>query len=531
MKRKQSLLLSVMLFCLTGTSLAEAANYTVKAGGGGNFTAIQACADAAVAGDTCTVFAGRYPEYVSLPTSGRAGDPITFQVNPGDLVVMRGFTITGQSYITIGGGTTATGFDITEPTFSKNACIYLQTTKHVIIQNNYIHECGINQGIRLTQRYPSSYTSIRGNTIAWPNAHPAPPCTTGCGHGAAGILVNGDHTLVDGNDISHVTDFISNYGSFNVIRNNAFHDVRVADFPSTTDTLHVDGIESSCSSLVSAMIHNLYEGNTETNNLTPNAHAFLFADSTCGSHGVIMRENAILNLGSIYLLDAIGGVPGVKDYNNTVDHSFALYAQCQLATFVLNAVQGSLINDIFYNASKNNCGWYATDPTTSSSFVGKHDLGYLSSCGTGCTYLAPFGTDPGNIKNRDPLFVDPTANLHLQVGSPARGAGTWLTTVARTDTGWGTSLVVNDAGFFQDGAGIVNADWIRVGATNTVQISSVNYTTNTINLANGISRSVGDPVYLYKDSNGKVVLLGSNPDMGAYQYGPAPARNLTAVAH
>src|SRR5437868_4977665 len=62
---------------------------TVKAAGGGNYTTIQACANAAVAGDTCTVYAGTYNEYVNLPTSGTGTNGvctscITFTVNPGD---------------------------------------------------------------------------------------------------------------------------------------------------------------------------------------------------------------------------------------------------------------------------------------------------------------------------------------------------------------------------------------------------------------------------------------------------------------
>ena len=47
-------LLNLVLLC----SRAEATAFTVKAGGGGNFTTISACANAAGAGDTCTVFAG-----------------------------------------------------------------------------------------------------------------------------------------------------------------------------------------------------------------------------------------------------------------------------------------------------------------------------------------------------------------------------------------------------------------------------------------------------------------------------------------
>jgi len=112
-----------------------------------------------------------------------------------------------------------------------------------------------------------------------------------------------------------------------------------------------------------------------------------------------------------------------------------------------------------------------------------------------------------------------------------------LTTVAATDPGSGTTLVVADSLFFQDGSyappGTVQADWIAVGTvTNTVQISSINHSTNTITLANSISRKSGDSVWLFKKSDGVRVLYGSAPDAGAYEYAgiktplPAPPSNL-----
>lgn len=531
MKRKQSLRFAAILFCLSGTFRTEATTYNVKAGGGGEFTTIQACANVTVAGDACTVFTGTYPEYVNVPSSGTAAKPITFQVNSGAAVSMRGFTVIGKNYITIGGGSAATGFNITDSTFSQSYCIYLQSTTHVTIQYNYIHECGMFQGIRMAYSAPSSYTVIKGNTITWPAAHPAPPCTTNCGNGSAGILVYGDHTLVHGNDISHVTDFIDNYGSFNVLRNNTLHDVNLADFPSTTDQMHVDGVESDCGGSAPALIHSLYENNTLTNNLTPNSHAWLLQDNGCGSHGVIIRENAILNLGSAYLYANLGGLYDVKDYNNTLVKALALVSPFSFASFTVGSIRGALINDLVYDSIPNNGTGIQLDGTTSSTFVAKNNLGYISSCAPSCTFNAPFGTGAGTILNKNPLFVDPSSDLRLQRGSPARGTGTYLTTVASGDTGSGASLVVDDAGFFQDGSGIVDADWIRVGGINTVQITSVNCATNTITLANGISRSAKDPVYLYKDSNGKVVLLNSTPDIGAYQYGPGPTppANLTAI--
>ncbi len=139
----------------------------------------------------------------------------------------------------------------------------------------------------------------------------------------------------------------------------------------------------------------------------------------------------------------------------------------------------------------------------------------------------PDGTIFHNNAIGSVLFVNPTGyDFHLQFGSPARDAGSKLTTVHATDTGSGTSLIVVDARFFQDGSWgpttsgyTVNADYIAVGTvTNTVQISSINYATNTITLANGITRSNGQSVWLYKKSDGVIVLYGSAPDCGAYEY-------------
>jgi hypothetical protein len=110
----------------------------------------------------------------------------------------------------------------------------------------------------------------------------------------------------------------------------------------------------------------------------------------------------------------------------------------------------------------------------------------------------------------------------LQAGSPAKDAGGALTIVAVADTGSGTSLVVSDAGYFQDGTyaptGTIFADWIAVGTVgNIVSISSINYSTNTITLANSITRKDNDPVWLYKKSDGARVLYGTAPDAGAYE--------------
>jgi hypothetical protein len=123
-------------------------------------------------------------------------------------------------------------------------------------------------------------------------------------------------------------------------------------------------------------------------------------------------------------------------------------------------------------------------------------------------------------------------DFSIQSNSPAIDAGAALTTVAGSDSGSGTNLIVNDANYFQ-AWNIPNTynDWIAVGSNdNIVQISSINYNTNTITLANSISRNDGDNVWLYRDSSGNRVLYGSAPDMGAYEYnesqGPSTEPNV-----
>jgi hypothetical protein len=90
------------LFSLTG---AEAAEYAVKQDGSGDFTTIQACADAARAGDACVVYAGVYNEHVRT-TAGGTSDAVRITFRTQGVATMQGFEIR-HPYVTID------GFDIT----------------------------------------------------------------------------------------------------------------------------------------------------------------------------------------------------------------------------------------------------------------------------------------------------------------------------------------------------------------------------------------------------------------------------------
>lgn len=181
--------------------------------------------------------------------------------------------------------------------------------------------------------------------------------------------------------------------------------------------------------------------------------------------------------------------------------------------------------------------WYdsTTDPKD-NVVINNIMRGHGGSSEIGSAQLSPLNTLSNNwlTADGDPLFVsedetDLTSpskpSVRLRAGSGAIDNGAALTTVAVADTGSGSSLVVEDAQFFQDGTwgsslSDIQPDWIAVGTVgNVVQIASIDYSTDTITLANGITRSDGQSVWLYKKSDGTRVLYGSAPDQGAFEYG------------
>ena len=159
-----------------------------------------------------------------------------------------------------------------------------------------------------------------------------------------------------------------------------------------------------------------------------------------------------------------------------------------------------------------------------------------------------YGGDSGGCSNTsgaDPQFNNPDVtnpasktlpDLSLQATSPARNGAGYLTTAANSGTG-STTLTVADAMYFQDGTwgsdlakastglgGTMQADWIAIGTvSNVVQISSITYgayntPAGTITLASPMTWSNGASIWLYKKSDGAVVLSGAAPDYGASEY-------------
>lgn len=202
-----------------------------------------------------------------------------------------------------------------------------------------------------------------------------------------------------------------------------------------------------------------------------------------------------------------------------------------------NVANNTIKNNLFY---QNN---------TSGSYT----LGnYYTFVEVGDSYVAVTGQDISNNwldSSGDPKFVDISAtanptidpttqwNFGLQASSPCLDGGAALTTTNGTGTGSST-LIVNDASYFfypwggmnaEIPGATISADWIAIGTVGNIhQISSINYATNTITLADTTTWSNGASVWLYKKSDGSQVLYGTAPDYGAHEYSGAPASTTPA---
>jgi hypothetical protein len=497
--------------------------YTVKAAGGGDYTTIQACADAISPGDTCVVWAGTYNEDVAVP-SGTTGNYKTMNVNGSDVVYVHSFTI--NSHVKLN------GFHIQNPANPTNApCVSLiGNSTDFYITNNNMYACGVYM-IKEPWDANTTFGFIQGNTLSYSCSTANAPnvCTA--------MAISGDHHLIENNDISHVSDGPYLSGKYNVMRTNTFHDLNSSDCGSNSGNCHVDFMQADVNVVGGGMPaqYLLLERNRAINMVGSDMHSVgLFQGEACNGQcfQAIVRFHVSAHIGGGAIVDDNSGAnppawDNVHAYNNDwIDGDNQDTGNGGgINGWFHGSTGGADLNDIFYfTFAANDFNTYACGDTACTGFQYGHSIAFCTT--SPCSIhshvygVGNFTDDPGNIQV-NPNFVNYAGNdFHLTSGSPAIGAGSNLTTVAGSDSGSGSALVVSDAGYFQDGYGIpgVEGDWIRVGPTATAQILSVNYNTNTLTLANPMSRSPGDPVYLFKDSSGRQVLYGSAPDIGALPF-------------
>ncbi len=465
-----------------------------------------------VAGDTVIVGAGGvYNERVTPAASGSISSRIVYTAAAGTIPKVRGFTVTNKSYITI------QGLELTNSGFTAdlfNAAIVATGSTGVHVISNYIHDTSA-QAIRCNPNgatAKATFLVVRDNLMT--NIGPAWPAGTGR---APIVEIWGDDCLVEGNDMSHGDDFLRPFGERNVYRNNFLHDSVETESPGGAG--HIDGFQSFCSLNDNSEAANymLVEGNIFLDNPGPNTHFGLInSTDTCGgSTTVIIRHNVIQNSGSFsYVADTNNGIAdNHKYYNNTtVNASRNSHSTVDLS----GTTQGAVLNNIFVDAIVETAPQkvYILDGSPTSE--GRSNLAYMTA-NPSQTWANPINSEAGVILNQDPLF---DSNLGLLAGSPAIGSSGPLTVVAAGDSGIGTTLILEDAHFFQPGWAAVLPDEIAIGSlSNHAAIVSIDYSTNTVELDTSLTRNSGDSVYLYANSSGTLMSL----DRGAYPSSVTPS--------
>jgi hypothetical protein len=498
----------VLLSLIVVAFRAEAASYTVKASGG-NYTSIGACANAAGAGDTCTVFAGSYGGWTQS-NSGSAGKPITFTVNPGDTVtITSGVTISSQSYITI-----------SHFTFSSGGITGNGSTSHNIIDHNTFNGAATAFNIPDGLGSNGSDNVFSNNTIKISSTS-----------NIANIYLYGNRNRIEFNTISGGDGDCMDIGGTNVVvRGNSCTNKNGGSGE------HIDFVQVMGGGTSPTLSFSLVEENTEQNcsNDGGNCH-FIIVRTGSGpvADTVIVRSNYAQNLdGTGASFGGLGdNVPHPWFYNNTMAAGRVASESGDCASYQ-NAPYSGAFNNICYNNGK---GPYFGIGGCGSGLTGFCNGNIEFNTGYSGSWDAPYSGEAtyAALHNQDPSFANFPADATLQSGSPAKNAGVALTTASGSGSN-STALTVADAHGFQPGWAGTQPDGIRIGSSTTAQISSINYTTNVITLANPASWNKGDGVYLYKDSSGNVVLNGSNPDIGAFDLknnGNPPPNGLQLVVH
>ena len=540
--------LSIILWLLP--TVCWATNYTVKAGGGGNFTTMSACAtqmstNGTGVSDTCTVFAGTYNESVTVP-AGSAGNYKIFNVNGSDAVALNSFTMSSHTKI-VGNcvepaAAGSCGFSLgTRTTTAQTAsCVSVPDgSTDIFITNNVMYGCGNTTMVGASGTNGVSFFFVQGNTMSY-----------GCGttttpNNCSAVVFSGNHILVERNDLSHLGLAVQTFAQFTVVRNNNIHDMLETECGPSSGNCHLDIIYAERSNTVASFLvqYQLWEGNTGNTVTGADGKGLWTAADNPGGCGtscfnVIGRYNVLAHFGSGPLAQTSGFL-NVKYYNNSViDPGMSAHGSPSTNGPYLDdtSTGGASVNNLYYYpfSLTTSWGWYAYSLNSSgdaAGFTAGANLAFCSASPCGIQTLRNgtssflFASDtpvtvPNILTTTDPLLNYSGGDFHLATGSLALNAGAYLTTVAAGDSGSGTALVVADAGFFQDGLGLnaagVQADCISVTTvSNHVCVTAVNYSTNTLTLASGITRSVGDHVWLYSKSDGTVVLTGAAPNIGA----------------
>jgi hypothetical protein len=485
------------------------------------YPTLKAAANAATPGTTVLIRGGTYTGQLIPGHSGTPGNPITFQNYNSELVYL---AFPGTHYVAI---------DI-------SGC------SNIILDGLHVEDTNTYW----LQANNASYNIIRNCVFKHT------PTT-----GTRGNLefVQSDHNLVVNNDIEDGQDNITfidstsnlaegniivqarhsifgiRCGDFNILRSNYFSNTeqKIGEvYDCGVDTTAVPNLYNSTK-------HNVIEDNTFALTCTFYATAGGDGIQYGGQQGVIRRNffyycNTGIGM-QVYGDESLFNV-GNRIYNNVfytnIGPGIATWAGATNNLFVNNILfgnQGCIDNctnttpgQVVYRAPFNG-GVFETNDLLfqmpgQAVIEAEFENGFTMNQ---FTNLMP-GVFLGTLEV-NPEFVDATNfDFHLHPGSPMIDAGAFLTTAA--SSGSGTNLAVLDATYFCDGFGIptVQCDVIELqGQTQSAHILRVDYNNNILTMDQPLTWSAGQGVALQFN--------GQAPDLGAFEFAPAPSLSSLLV--
>ncbi len=363
------------------------------------FLTVQRGADAAKAGDTVCVMAGKYQERVRVRTSGSEGKPVALVALPRHSARVGGFDLEG-SYIRV------EGFEVTA---ERPATAFQLRGSHCEVLDNDIHDmmAGVNgtAGRLSADGKTRDYSAVAHNRIAYNRVY----------HSEYGFILGGDDWLVENNEVNRLfmyapgnrnddCDYSRFFGKGCVERCNYYHGSRREEIK----TAHVDCLQT-------------FSVNGEV------ATDVVFEDNACFDfHQLCMVESAP-HIGNVRgwtfrRVIASPNAPGmrggwgpdiIQTPEVTIEHcTISTVNWADIGLRGKESTGGVIRDNILCEAERpvvDGDGDY-----TAANPVMEHNLTFKTARLLGGS----------NLADRDPLFVDgPGRDFRLRAGSPAIGAG------------------------------------------------------------------------------------------------------------
>ena len=376
---------------------------------------IQKAANTMIAGDKVIVTSGTYNERISELSSGSSGNEIIYQVNAGDTVTCKGFTISGN-YVTVDGfrvdaddnnSITGRGFYVSGDYVTVKNCyvtecpwggiFYNQNSSYGYISNNRCYHNGQN-GVEVW----GSYHLVENNEV-WESVQHHPQGGPPSGADADGMRFHGDHHTFRGNWIHEPALMSDPYNVSPHIDCFQTYDHAAAGKPAAS---YCTFEKNHCRHYVSGMFTFMIEGSqaNPAHHITIKNNLFEVGWGVSCPRGYYTHD--------IYI------------YNNTFigDPSFTTGWPCPMNIREVSNVE--VKNNITVNYVGNGNHRYIENCTNIS-------LDYNSAYNTdGSVPSAAPGAQSHELWGQSPMLVSlSNRNFHLQSSSPCVDAGTSLSQV------------------------------------------------------------------------------------------------------